>query len=44
MTQPDHTVYLTKCCGFKFIGMNHSPEFKGKCRHCGKNYEGETKV
>ena len=37
----DSTTYFTKCCIFRFIGMNHSPEFKGKCRVCGNIYEGE---
>ncbi len=34
------TVYYTKCCDFMFIGKNHSPEYEGKCRHCGAIWEG----
>jgi hypothetical protein len=34
-------VYLTLCCGFKFFGMNHTPEWEGKCRRCGGEYVGE---
>lgn len=33
--------YTTLCCNFRFIGMNHSPEKDGVCRHCGKVYRGE---
>ncbi len=34
--------YKTICCSFKFWGLNHSPEFKGKCRNCGRDYVGEV--
>ena len=34
-------IYYTKCCNFRFIGMNHSPEFNGICRNCGGEYIGE---
>ena len=34
--------YITKCCGFKFWGLNHSPEHEGKCRNCGNEYLGEA--
>lgn len=37
----DILTYITKCCGFRFIGKNHSPEHNGICRNCGKPYEGE---
>lgn len=37
----DSTIYFTKCCNFRFIGTNHSPEKDGICRNCGKKWEGE---
>ena len=40
----DCMVFWTLCCNFKFIGMNHSPEFQGNCRHCMQLYMGETTV
>lgn len=49
----DSTLYITNCCNFKFIGMNHSPvDADGiRCRHCENNYshrstciEGHDKV
>jgi len=36
----DLAVYVTKCCKHRFIGKNHSPEWKGECRNCGKLWEG----
>ncbi len=30
--------YITTCCKFKFIGLNHSPEQDGVCRNCGGVY------
>ena len=33
-------IYYTKCCNFKFYGMNHSPEKDGVCRNCGNIWEG----
>lgn len=33
-------IYYTMCCNFRFIGMNHSPEWEGKCRHCKANWIG----
>jgi len=40
----DFRVFFTKCCSFKFWGMNHSPEFKEECRHCGEEYIGEIQT
>jgi hypothetical protein len=30
--------FETTCCKFTFIGMNHSPEWRGTCRNCGNAY------
>ena len=32
--------YYTQCCNFKFIGMNHSPEWNGICRNCNNPWQG----
>jgi len=37
-TQP----FETACCNFRFIGMNHSPELNGMCRHCNGQWKGVT--
>jgi len=37
----DLRVFLTRCCKFRFIGLNHSPEYEWICRHCGNGYLGE---
>ena len=34
--------FRTVCCDFKFVGMNHSPERNGVCRHCNGQWKGVT--
>jgi len=36
--------YRAVCCDYYFIGMNHSPELEGKCRHCGVEWPGERQI